>query len=115
MTFEKVASIDEIDVDTAIKVEAGGEPIALVRIAADTVKAVHNFCSHQRYDLAPEGWIGDNSIECALHGSTFDLDTGEPESLPAVAPIPVYACRVEDGAVFVDIAQQLNDAAVPRH
>ncbi|MGI8874680.1 MAG: Rieske (2Fe-2S) protein [Egibacteraceae bacterium] len=115
MTFEKVASIDHIDVGRAIKVETGGEPIALVRIAADTVKAVHNICSHQHYDLAPEGWIGDNSIECALHGSTFDLDTGAAQSLPAVDPIPVYACKVEDGAVFVDADQQLNDAPVPRH
>lgn len=115
MTCEKVASIEDVDIGGSIRVEAGGEPIALVRIAADTVKAVHNVCSHQHYDLAPEGLIGENSIECALHGSTFNLDSGVPESLPAVDPIPVYACKVEDGAVFVDTDQQLNDAAIPRH
>ena len=115
MTFEKVASVDEVDVGTAIRVEVRGEPIALVRITADTVKAVHNICSHQYYDLAPEGWIGDNSIECAKHGSTFDLDTGAAESLPAVNPIPVYACKVKGGAVFVNTDQQLNQAAIPRH
>lgn len=114
MTFEKVATMDDIAVGSAIKVQVGGEPIALVRIAADTVKAVHNNCSHQHYDLAPEGWIGDNCIECALHGSTFDLDTGTAESLPAVDPIPVYACKVEDGVVWVDADQQLNGARVPR-
>jgi 3-phenylpropionate/trans-cinnamate dioxygenase ferredoxin subunit len=102
MTSERVASVDDIAIGSAIKVEISGEPIALVRTADDTVKAVHNICSHQYYDLAPEGCIGDNSIECALHGSTLDLDTGAAESLPAVDPIPVYACRIEEGAVWVE-------------
>lgn len=115
MTFEKVAHIDDINVGSAVRVEVGGEPVALVRIATHAVKAVHNICSHQHYDLAPEGWVGENSIECALHGSTFDLDTGAPESLPAVAPIPVYACTVQDGTILVDVDRQLNDARVPRH
>ena len=33
--------------------------------------------------------------------------------MPAVAPIPVYACKIEDGAIWVDMEQQLNDAAIP--
>jgi hypothetical protein len=27
----------------------------------------------------------------------------------------VYACKVEDDAILVDIDQQLNDAPLPRH
>ncbi len=50
MTFETVASVDDIAVGSAIKVTVGGEPIALVRTAVDTVKAVHNICSHQHYE-----------------------------------------------------------------
>jgi 3-phenylpropionate/trans-cinnamate dioxygenase ferredoxin component len=45
----------------------------------------------------------------------FDLDSGKPQGLPAVKSIPVYACKVEDGAIYVDVDQQLNDAPVPRH
>lgn len=115
MTYERVASLDGVAVGSAIKVDVGGEPIALVRTAAGTVKAVHNICSHQHYELAPEGWVGQNSIECALHGSTFDLDSGVAETLPAVAPIPVYACKTEEGGIFVDTGRQLNDASVPQH
>ena len=33
--------------------------------------------------------------------------------ISAVAPIPVYACKIEDGAIWVDMDQQLNDAAIP--
>jgi 3-phenylpropionate/trans-cinnamate dioxygenase ferredoxin component len=115
MGYTEVAKLADLDVGASVKVDVGGEPVALVRLTGDVVKAVHNTCSHQDYDLAPEGYVEDNTIECVLHGSVFDLDTGEPDSLPAVKPIPVYACRVEDERILVDIDQQLNDAPTPRH
>ena len=114
MALQKVLDLDELPVGHARAVELGGEPICVVRVDETTVKAVHDTCSHQQYSLA-EGWIDENSIECSLHGSAFDLDTGMPQSLPAVKPIPVYACALRDGAIWVDEAQQLNDAPVPRH
>jgi nitrite reductase/ring-hydroxylating ferredoxin subunit len=48
-----------------------------VRTTATEVNTVHNTCSHQ-HDPAPHGWIKGNRIECVLHGSCFDLDTGMP-------------------------------------
>ena len=113
MAYEKVADLERLPVGGTLRVELA-EPVCLVRTGADTVKAVHDVCSHQEYSLA-EGWVGDNEIECALHGSMFDLDTGEPESLPAVNPVPVYSAKVADGAVYVDLAAQRNDASPPRH
>ena len=116
MALARVLDLDELPVGHARVVEIGGEPICVVRIDEQTVRAVHDTCSHQQYSLA-EGWIDgdDNTIECAKHGSAFDLDSGQPQSLPAVKPIPVYACAVKDGAVWVDEADQRNDAPVPRH
>lgn len=110
MSFEWVAELTNVPVGGAIAVEVEGEPVALVRPTAETVKAVHNICSHQFYELAPEGAVDADSIECALHGSTFDLDTGEARTLPAVDPIPVYACEMRGSAVCVDVGRQLNDA-----
>jgi 3-phenylpropionate/trans-cinnamate dioxygenase ferredoxin subunit len=92
-----------------------GVPVAVVRCPGNVVKAVHNKCGHEQYDLAPEGWIEDNRIECALHGSMFDLDTGMPDAPPATAAIPVYAAKVENGMIYVDVEQQLNDAPVPKY
>jgi 3-phenylpropionate/trans-cinnamate dioxygenase ferredoxin component len=113
MTYQRVAALDDVPVGGTLRVELA-EPVCLVRLEGETVKAVHDVCSHEEYSLC-EGWVDDNEIECALHGSTFDLDTGEPDSLPAVDPIPVYACRVTDGAVWVDLEEQRNDATAPRH
>lgn len=114
MSFERVADLEKLAVGHALQVEAGGEPLCLVRTDEHTVKAVHDTCSHQQWSLA-EGWVEGNTIECDLHGSAFDLDSGQPRSLPAVKPIPVYACEVRDGAVWVDPERQRNDAPVPRH
>jgi 3-phenylpropionate/trans-cinnamate dioxygenase ferredoxin subunit len=75
---------------------------------------VHDVCSHQYYELH-EGFVDGAEIECALHGSSFDLATGEPDSLPATQPIPTYAVKISGGAVWVDTEQQTNDAPVPRH
>ena len=46
---------------------------------------------------------------CAAHAARFDLHTGESIGVPEVASIPVYACKIEDGAILVDVDQQLND------
>jgi 3-phenylpropionate/trans-cinnamate dioxygenase ferredoxin subunit len=114
MAFTRVGDVETVKVGHAIAAEVEGVPVCVVRLDTDLVKAVHNTCSHEEYPLH-EGWVDDNTIECALHGSTFDLDTGHPETLPAVRPIPVYAARIDDGGIWVDTGQQLNDAPAPRH
>lgn len=113
MALRKVAMLDELDEEEGHRVEIDGTPVCLVR-EGDTVRAVHDTCSHQEFSLA-EGLAFEGQIECALHGSMFDLETGAPESLPATTPIPVFAVQVEDGAVYVDVERQLNDAPVPEH
>ena len=45
----------------------------------------------------------DRSIECWKHGSCFSLETGEPSSLPATRPEPVYTLKVEGDDVFVEV------------
>ena len=41
----------------------------------------------------PRATSSDGEIECYLHGSRFDLRTGEPLGLPATEPVAVYPCR----------------------
>ena len=69
--------------------------MALVRIE-DEYFAVGDRCSHEDYSLADgEVWADECEIECAKHGSTFDLRTGEPCSLPATRPVPVYGLVID--------------------
>jgi 3-phenylpropionate/trans-cinnamate dioxygenase ferredoxin subunit len=48
------------------------------------------------------------TLECWLHGSRFDLRTGEPTGLPATVPVGVYAVTIEGDDVLVDISAPLN-------
>jgi 3-phenylpropionate/trans-cinnamate dioxygenase ferredoxin component len=75
--------------------------VALVRIG-DDFYAVGDRCSHEDFSLADgEVWAEECELECAKHGSTFDLRTGEPRSLPATKPVPVYELVVGADGVSV--------------
>jgi 3-phenylpropionate/trans-cinnamate dioxygenase ferredoxin subunit len=59
-------------------------------------------CTHQDISLS-EGELHEDEreIECWKHGSTFSLETGEPQSLPATKAEPVFDVRILDGDVLV--------------
>jgi 3-phenylpropionate/trans-cinnamate dioxygenase ferredoxin subunit len=48
-----------------------------------------------------EVWSDEREIECPKHGSTFSVETGEPVTLPATQPVPVFRAEVADGKVTV--------------
>jgi 3-phenylpropionate/trans-cinnamate dioxygenase ferredoxin subunit len=102
-TVERVGPLADIPDGTARRVEVDGHVLALVRIG-DDVYALGDRCSHQDISLS-EGEVDCEGrlIECWKHGSAFSLRTGEPESLPATRPVPVYEARVVDGEVEVVI------------
>lgn len=91
----------DIDSGQARRFDVGAHRIALVRIGEDFY-AIGDRCSHEDYSLAEgEVWADERELECPRHGSTFDLATGEPCSLPATKPVPVYGVETEGDAVWV--------------
>ena len=101
------ANLDEIEVGETLLVELS-EPVCLVRLDDDDVRAVHDTCTHQQQPLHEGTLQDDDTLVCAAHAATFDLTTGESVGVPEVAKVRVYACRVQDGTVLVDLDQQLN-------
>jgi len=94
---------DELASGEARRFDVGTYQIALVRIE-DDFYAIGDVCSHEDYSLSEGEVVAEAcEIECWKHGSMFDLVTGEPRSLPATRPVPVYAVRVEDGDVLVEL------------
>lgn len=92
---------DELAPGEARRFDVAGLRVALVRIG-DEFYALGDRCSHEDYSLAEgEVWPEEREIECSKHGSTFDLRTGEPCSLPATQPVPIYEVVVEGGEVSV--------------
>ena len=104
MAFEEVANLDDIEIGDTLLVELR-EPVCLVRLDDRDVRAIHDTCTHQQQPLH-EGLVDGDTLVCAAHAATFDLTTGRSVGVPEVDAVAVYACRVEDGVVLVDLDRQ---------
>lgn len=94
---------DDIKSGEARKVELDGgrHKVAVVRIG-DDVYAIGDTCSHANYSLSEgEVFEDEREVECWKHGSTFSLETGEPQCLPATEPVPVYEARRDGDDIVV--------------
>jgi 3-phenylpropionate/trans-cinnamate dioxygenase ferredoxin subunit len=101
MSLLRACAVADVAAESAIAVEVDGIEVAIVH-SGDRYYAIADECSHAAIPLS-EGDVGDGEIECYLHGSRFDLATGEPLGLPATEPVAVYRCRLDGDDVLVDL------------
>ena len=108
MTFTPTLTLGDLPPGSARKVVVDGHEVALVHTEG-TVFAVGDQCSHADVSLS-EGEVDVDTchIECWKHGSSFSLETGAPDVLPATQPVPVYEARIEGD----DVVLVLPDAEV---
>lgn len=99
MSFQLVCALGDLVEGEPRKAVVEGVTIAVV-LTEGEVFAINDTCSHGAVSLA-EGEIEGCRLECWLHGSQFDLRTGQPLSLPATEPVAVYPVKVEDGNVLI--------------
>lgn len=107
-----VADVDDIPAGTCTCISYQGINIAVFN-ADGEFYAIGDTCTHAEASLSEgdffediRGWV----VECPLHGSQFDVTTGEAISLPATGNSGDYATKVEDGVVYIN-----PNPVVPRH
>jgi 3-phenylpropionate/trans-cinnamate dioxygenase ferredoxin subunit len=101
MTPTSVCALEELPDGSARRFVVDGVAVAVVRIG-DDVYAIGDVCSHANVSLSDgEVWCEERELECPKHGSAFHLETGEPSTLPATQPVPVYDATVVDGRIVV--------------
>ena len=100
----RLCEAEDLAPGEARRFDVGDHRIALVRIG-DDFYAIGDRCSHADFSLS-EGEVlaDDREIECWKHGSAFDLATGEPQSLPATKPVPVYEIVRKGDEVWVRLS-----------
>jgi 3-phenylpropionate/trans-cinnamate dioxygenase ferredoxin component len=98
-----LCGFDELADGAARRFEVAGRAVAVVRIG-ERAYAIGDVCSHADVSLS-DGDVdaASREIECVKHGSSFSLVTGEPQTLPAIKPVPVYDVAVVDGAVVLTV------------
>jgi 3-phenylpropionate/trans-cinnamate dioxygenase ferredoxin subunit len=102
----RACALSELDDKKPLAVEVGDVAVVVIR-DGDEVHALRDECSHASLSLS-EGEVTRKGIECWLHGSCFDLRTGQPSSPPATDPVDVYAVRIDGDDVYVDPTTVVN-------
>jgi 3-phenylpropionate/trans-cinnamate dioxygenase ferredoxin subunit len=111
----EVARTDELEEGTMKAVTAAGREIVLAR-AGNTYYAADNRCPHMGGKLA-QGELHDTVVTCPVHGSQFDLSSGEvvrwlrksglleklSKSIKPPRPLTTYNLKVEDNRILVEI------------
>ena len=103
MIRHPVATFGELSEGVGLKVDLGEHRVAIFLVDGE-VFAIGDRCSHAEASLS-EGEIYDHEVECPRHGSAFDIQSGEPLSLPATKSVPVYRVTVEGGTVYVELPE----------
>ena len=100
----RACSLADLPEEGALRVELDGKAVCIARSGGE-VFAIGDRCSHADVSLS-EGDVENGRIECWLHGSMFDLRTGQPTGLPANRPVPIYPVTVEGDDVLVQMESQ---------
>ena len=103
--YVRVCRLDELPKVGAAAADINGTIVALVRTEDGSVHAVDDTCSHANVSLS-EGELDGCTLECWLHGSRFDIRTGEPSGPPAIVPINVYPVKIDGDDVYVATTPQ---------
>ena len=111
MTLVRLCSTDDVPVGEVRRFEVDHRPVAIANLGEDGFRAIDAICSHAHYFLDEgEVDIDFGTIECPKHGSTFDLDTGRPRTLPATQPVRVFDVKIEGDDVLIDYTDdEVND------
>jgi 3-phenylpropionate/trans-cinnamate dioxygenase ferredoxin subunit len=101
--FIEVTNVEDVPPGTATVARVGDIEVAVVNVQG-TFFAIDNECTH-RGGFLGEGEINtdwsDWAIECPLHGSVFDVRTGEVLNPPAPTGVRTYPVEVQAGVVKV--------------
>lgn len=74
----------------------------LISKIRDRVYATDRICTHAYADLST-GFMNEDegTITCPLHMSSFKLEDGTPQNLPAEEPLKTYKTKIQDNSVYI--------------
>ncbi len=104
MTLVRLCNVSDVPAGDVRRFEVDHRPIAVVNLGDEGFRAIDAICSHAHYFL-DEGEVDVDleTIECPKHGSTFDLATGKPRTLPATLSVQVFPVKIENDDILIEV------------
>ncbi len=99
--FVKVAELGDLQDREMRFVEVGDERIVVARVGENYL-AFSDECTHAWGSLS-DGDLEGERVTCPLHGSVFNIRTGEVVEDPAEEPIKVYPVMVAGNEIRVAV------------
>ena len=99
--FVKLASLHELSTRKLMRVKGATYDICLAYVEG-TVYAIDDLCTHEEASLA-KGSLHGHCLKCPLHGSRFDLSTGQALDEPAEESVSTYAVKLDGDDILVQI------------
>lgn len=99
-----VCAVGDLPTQGVAAADVEGRLVALVRTEDGTIHCVDDTCTHANVSLS-EGELNGCTLECWLHGSRFDLTTGEPSGPPATMPLAVHRVTIDGDDVYVALKE----------
>ena len=101
ISFVRVADVDEVAPGKPLIHDFDYNTVVIFQVG-EAYFCIEDECSHQAVALSDGAVEAEGcKVECPMHGSWFDLRSGEALNLPAVTAVQTYAVKVEDGGIWV--------------
>jgi len=97
----KACEVKELNNCELVGFDFNEKKILISRIR-DGVYATDRICTHAYADLST-GFVNEDegTITCPLHMSSFKLEDGTPQNLPAEEPLKTYKTKIQDNSVYI--------------
>ena len=76
-------------------------PVLLANVDGK-IYAVDDTCTHEDSSLSL-GCLRDHKVKCTLHGSWFDVRSGQPCEEPADEPLQTYQVEIRSGQIWIQL------------
>ena len=97
----EIASTKDLTPGKMVSVEKNGKAVLIANVNG-TYHAIGNVCTHMGCKLS-EGTLTGDTVQCACHGSIFNVKTGSVEQGPAASPEPSYSLRIDGDRILADL------------
>jgi nitrite reductase/ring-hydroxylating ferredoxin subunit len=97
--FIKVGEVGDLQPGKMKRIDVDGQRILLANVDGRFF-ATDDTCTHEEASLSA-GSLKGELVKCPLHGSRFNVRTGEVLEEPAEEDLRTYAVRVEGGSILI--------------